>query len=150
MANIVLPYSEIEFWIGSMLSLLFTFQNREIILPGPVLARGGFVVWVEHPVSILTVRWYRDPLSASTSSYLQITSNAPRDGKQSRDLYTGSDPSTQHLYFFTRYKANVYRRRQNVLPSSQSKTNLNLFITAALWGPVSRPVSSLPLSAEDS
>jgi hypothetical protein len=36
MANIVLSYGEIQFWIGSMLSLLFTFQNREIILPDPV------------------------------------------------------------------------------------------------------------------
>jgi hypothetical protein len=36
MANIVLSYSEIKFWIGSMLPFLFTFQNREIILPDPV------------------------------------------------------------------------------------------------------------------
>jgi hypothetical protein len=35
MANIVLSYSEIKFWIRSMLPILFTFQNWEIILPDP-------------------------------------------------------------------------------------------------------------------
>jgi hypothetical protein len=41
MANIVLSYSEIKFWIGSMLPFLFTFQNREIILPDPVVHYAG-------------------------------------------------------------------------------------------------------------
>ena len=38
MGDIILSYSKIEFWIGSMLPLIFTFQTWDIILPDPVFA----------------------------------------------------------------------------------------------------------------